>query len=63
MPCHKPMTTFVPSGFHYREITVRCGSTSPDGTPFLCDECAEKHAGRDWRREAELDGERWEELD
>lgn len=63
MPCHKKMTAWVPSGWDYKEITVRCGNTRPDGFPYLCEECERKHANTDWRREAEENGERIEELD
>lgn len=63
MPCHAPMTVHVPSGWDYKEITVRCGNTRPDGFPYLCDACSEKHAHTDWRHEAELNGERIEPLD
>jgi hypothetical protein len=57
------MQVFVPRGYDYREVTVRCGNTRPDGFPYLCDACAEKHAGTNWREEAELNGERIDPLD
>lgn len=57
--CGKSMQEYVPSGYDYKEITVKCGNTSPDGTPWLCEKCEKKHAGTDWRREAELAGEAW----
>ena len=59
--CGKKMVAYVKSGWDYKEITVRCGSTSPTGEPYLCEKCTEVHAGRDWRREAEEEGETWEE--
>ena len=59
--CNKKIEVSVPSGWDYKMITVRCGNTSPHGTPFMCDDCAEKNQGRDWRREAELDGEQWDD--
>ena len=55
------MQVFVERGFHYKEITVRCGNTSPYGDPYLCPKCEKIHAGRDWRREAEEAGETWDE--
>lgn len=61
--CRKEMQVWVPRGWDYREITVRCGETSPHGDPWLCDECAERYAGRDWRREAIEAGETWGEED
>lgn len=61
--CGKKMEEYVPSGFDYKKITVKCGNTSPSGDPWLCDDCAERYAGTDWRREAELNGEAWGEDD
>ena len=59
--CNKEMQEYVPKGYHYVEITVRCGNTSPSGYPWLCEDCARKNAGRDWRREAIEAGEQWDE--
>ena len=58
--CGKEIQVYVPRGYGYREITVRC---SPSGEPWLCDKCAELHAGRNWRREAIEAGETWGEED
>jgi len=55
------MQVYVPKGYDYREITVRCGNTSPSGYPWQCDECAKRNAGRDWKREAAEAGEQWDE--
>ena len=63
MPCHEPLKVFVPSGWDYKEITVRCGNTSPSGDPFLCEKCAKKFQNRNWRLEAEENGERYDPLD
>jgi hypothetical protein len=63
MCCGKKMTTWVPSGWDYKEITVKCGNTSPTGMPFLCEECEEKHANTNWYHEAEMNGERIDPLD
>jgi len=59
--CGQKMLVSVPSGWTYREITVSCGSTSPDGTPWLCEECERVHGHRDWRYEAEMAGEQWDD--
>jgi len=59
--CNEPMQTYVPRGYDYKQITVRCGSTSPDGAPWLCAECEPKYTHVDWRREAELAGEQWDD--
>ena len=55
------MTAWVPSGYDYKEITVRCGNTRPDGYPYLCDACAEKHKHTDWRQLARDAGEQWDD--
>lgn len=62
MPCNKPISVFVPRGWDYKEITVKCGNTSPTGNPWLCDDCAKKFEDRNWRAEAEANGESWEEV-
>jgi len=59
--CGKKMQVFVPSGLDVKEITVRCGNTSPSGAPWLCSECEQTHGHRNWRREALEAGEQWEE--
>jgi len=59
--CDKPMEVYIPKGWDYKAITVRCGNTSPSGNPYLCEQCAEKYAGRNWRAEAIEAGETWEE--
>lgn len=61
--CNVEMQVWVPKGWDYKEITVNCGNTSPHGSPWLCEKCAEKHAGTDWRREAIEAGETWDEED
>jgi hypothetical protein len=59
--CGKPIQVFVERGYSYKEITVACGSTSPSGYPWLCPKCEKKHENRDWRREAEMNGEQWDD--
>jgi hypothetical protein len=59
--CYKVIEVAVESGWTHKMIKVRCGNTSPHGSPWMCDACAKKNEGRDWRREAELDGEQWDE--
>ena len=59
--CGKEIQEYVPRGFRYIEITVRCGTTSPDGNPFLCPACEEIHQDVDWRRLAEEAGEQWDD--
>lgn len=59
--CGKEITVYVPKGYDYKPIQVNCGNTSPSGNPWLCEKCEIEHAGRDWRREAEENGEQWDE--
>jgi hypothetical protein len=61
--CGKLIKAYVPKGFDYKEIDVKCGSTSPDGNPYLCPTCEKEHEGTDWRHEAEMNGEAWGEDD
>lgn len=61
--CGKEMQVFVASGYSSKEITVRCGNTSPYGSPWLCENCEKVHGDRDWRREAMEAGEAWDEDD
>ena len=59
--CNKQIEVTVPTRYSAKLIKVRCGSTSPHGSPWLCQKCERRHEGRDWRREAELAGEQWDE--
>jgi hypothetical protein len=60
--CGDRIKVYVETGtFETKEITVKCGSTSPSGNPWLCDKCARIHKDRNWRKEAEEAGETWEE--
>jgi hypothetical protein len=63
MCCGKPIQVFVPKGYMYKEITVKCGNTSPSGYPWQCDKCAEENKHRNWRQEALEAGEAWDEDD
>ena len=58
--CGKTIEVDVPKGYHFVTIEVKCGNTSPSGEPFMCPECEKVNEGRDWRREAEENGETWE---
>lgn len=59
--CGKKMQVWLPKGYDYKEYTVKCGNTSPNGDPYQCDTCAEKNAGRNWRQEALESGEYYDE--
>ena len=50
-----------PERVGYKTLKYKCGNTGVDGNPVLCDACAEEFKDRDWRREAEENGEVWDE--
>ena len=39
MPCDNRVNFFVPRGYDYREVAVRCGTTDPHGGRAICDTC------------------------
>jgi hypothetical protein len=59
--CNKKMEVWIERGFSGKEITVSCGSTSPTGYPYLCEKCEIVHAGVDWRHEAMMNGENFDD--
>lgn len=59
--CGRKMQEYVARGYGYKEITVRCGSTSPTGYPWECEKCRKLNAGRDYRREAIMNGENFDD--
>jgi hypothetical protein len=38
--CDNKVSYYVPKGYDYREITVKCGLTDPYGSPATCATCA-----------------------
>lgn len=61
MTCGIRFEVYVPKGYDYKAIMVKCGSTSPTGYPWLCEKCEKLHEGRDWRREAIEAGENFDD--
>lgn len=59
--CRKQIEVWVPTRYSAKAIKVPCGSTGIDGYPNFCEECEPKYAHRDWRREAEMAGEQWDD--
>ena len=57
--CKKLMQEIVEERYGYREVTVKCGSNSPSGYPWLCPSCEKKYEDVDWKYEAEMNGEIW----
>ena len=59
--CNKKMEVWIERGFHGKEITVKCGNTSPTGYPYLCEKCEEIYADTDFRHEAMMNGENFDD--
>lgn len=59
--CGKAITQTVPTRFSYKEVPAKFGQTGIYGDPIFCEQCEKKYAGRDWRREAEENGERYDD--
>ena len=59
--CGKNIEVYVERGFGHKQITVKCGNTSPSGYPWLCDKCEVLHRDRDFKAEALANGEQWDE--
>jgi len=58
--CGKKIEVDVPKGpYDYKTIEVKCGNTSPYGTPYQCEKCEEKNRNVNWRQEAAENGEGW----
>jgi len=41
--CNNKVIQYVPKGYGYKEVTMKCGSTSIHGTPLYCDECEKRY--------------------
>lgn len=61
--CGKPTTQTVPTRFSYKIVAAKCGQTGIHGDPVFCEDCAPKYADRNWRQEAEENGEQYDEED
>lgn len=53
--CGKKFEILVPSNYSYREITVECGSTAPDGGVNQCGECGAKPMPPAYEDESDMD--------
>ena len=40
MSCENKVSYYVPRGYDYREVFVKCGNTNPYGDRAICDKCA-----------------------
>lgn len=62
--CGERFETTVPNGYDFKVISVVCGSTSPTGDPWQCDDCSEspdKQPQVSFRQDALEYGESYEE--
>jgi hypothetical protein len=46
MICDNKVSQYVPKGWDYVEVTLKCGNTSIHGTPLYCEQCEAKFAHR-----------------
>jgi hypothetical protein len=59
--CGVAITQSVPTRYATKEVPATCGQTGYYGFPLFCEECAPKYKDRDWKKEAEENGEQWDE--
>lgn len=63
--CENMVEQFVPSGYSYKTVLMKCGSTSIYGTPLYCEECEKTHEAKaPWEHEdsGEADSQPWDEF-
>lgn len=59
--CGARITQTVPTKYSYKTVPATYGQTGFYGYPIFCSSCEPKYRDRDWRREAEENGERFDE--
>ena len=59
--CNVDVEYTIPKGWGYKTLTYKCGNTGIDGYPVLCDDCKVKYRDVDWREEARLNGENFDD--
>ena len=42
MKCERTVIQYVPSGYDYKAVEVRCGSTGHDGAEARCEDCSQE---------------------
>ena len=58
--CKAKLVIYLHRGLTGKEITVKCGNTSPTGYPYLCEKCEKIYADTDFRHEAMMNGENFD---
>ena len=59
--CGTKIPVSIPTKYSAKVIDMPCGSTGIYGYPNLCDKCQKVYANVDWRKEAMLDGENFDD--
>lgn len=59
--CGKAIEQVIPTKYSAKLVPAICGQTGIYGYPIFCEECEPLYKDRDWRREAEENGENWDE--
>lgn len=37
--CENKVTVYIPKGYGYKEVKMKCGNTGPNGELLMCDVC------------------------
>jgi len=53
--CTKKISYFVPKGYDYKEVFVKCGNTNPFGGQALCNKCIDDPAIKQQQENADAD--------
>jgi UDP:flavonoid glycosyltransferase YjiC (YdhE family) len=59
--CGTSIEQVVPTRFSHKLVPAVCGQTGIHGYHLFCDKCAPLYKDRNWRMEAEENGERWDD--
>ena len=57
--CQNKVSYYVPRGYDYREILIKCGYTDPYGGRAVCDDCDAKHGEQIAREEEAIAADNW----
>ncbi len=53
--CNEKVSYFVPKGYDYKEVFVKCGNTNPFGGQALCNKCIDDPAIKQQQENADAD--------
>jgi len=57
--CDNKVSYYVPRGYDYREIFIKCGYTDPYGGRAVCDDCDDKYGEQIAREEEAIAADNW----